>query len=39
MTSPDNCSAAYVRGDAIAMTEIYTPDAVLFPEPSAPIWA
>jgi ketosteroid isomerase-like protein len=30
-------SAAYVRGDADAMTELYTADAVLFPEQSAPI--
>jgi hypothetical protein len=30
-------SAAYVRGDAGAMTELYTSDAVLFPEQSAPI--
>ena len=30
-------SAAYVRGDASAMAELYTSDAVLFPEQSAPI--
>ncbi len=30
-------SAAYVRGDAAAMTALYTSDAVLFPEQSAPI--
>ena len=30
-------SAAYVRGDADGMTELYTSDAVLFPEQSAPI--
>jgi uncharacterized protein (TIGR02246 family) len=30
-------SAAYVRGDAEAMTDLYTPDAVLFPERSAAI--
>ncbi len=30
-------SAAYVRGDAEAMTALYTPDAVLFPERSAAI--
>ncbi len=27
-------SAAYVRGDAAAMTALYTPDAVIFPERS-----
>ena len=30
-------SAAYVRGDAAAMTDLYTPDAVLFPDRSEPI--
>lgn len=30
-------SAAYVRGDAAAMTELYTSDAVIFPERSAAI--
>jgi uncharacterized protein (TIGR02246 family) len=30
-------SAAYVRGDAGAMTELYTSDAVIFPERSAAI--
>lgn len=30
-------SAAYVRGDVGAMTELYASDAVLFPEQSAPI--
>lgn len=30
-------SAAYMRGDADAMTELYTSDGVLFPEQSAPI--
>jgi ketosteroid isomerase-like protein len=30
-------SAAYMRGDAAAMTALYTPDAVIFPERSDPI--
>lgn len=30
-------SAAYVRGDAAAMTALYTPDAVIFPERSEAI--
>jgi uncharacterized protein (TIGR02246 family) len=30
-------SAAYVRGDAAAMTRLYTPDAVIFPERSEAI--
>jgi uncharacterized protein (TIGR02246 family) len=30
-------SAAYVRGDAAAITDLYTPDAVIFPERSEAI--